>query len=474
MRFSDFFNFVPTQDDLWFDPILSIDTQLFIDPFLLYAQEEGHFLGSHEEVIRFFNHAFRLIARAQGNSSSVTYKKAVQDLILPEVEELCLGYTAAGTRGSGSGIKLAKVIAAALWEAIQAGLEEITHFEEINILRAGIGADRISDITACLLRRRLANYTYEICQKYNIPVKAVRYIRGYYDVDQERWAPIEAQLPYNPYNDKSILLAPRRYLRDLPTINADDFWDYCYNYENETLRREFSYDVTRRVSKGEIVQLARRHPEFRSDYLAFAEDRQPSPYNIERDEKGYLLWYDASVLYCQKHPLYFQVQKNDDFLDVVDRMVKEYRHFIEENAGWHLLWNDNGTSKGEKAAQLLFLGIVKHYCQANNIDISKEPNIGRGPVDFKASSGYRLRALMELKLARNTKFWNGLRKQLPTYMNAEDINCGYFIVIVFTDTDSERLKEIDEVVAKVGESTEYTIKTIIVDATVDKPTASRL
>jgi hypothetical protein len=49
-----------------------------------------------------------------------------------------------------------------------------------------------------------------------------------------------------------------------------------------------------------------------------------------------------------------------------------------------------------------------------------------------------------------------------------------FIVIVFTETDSERLKEIDEVVAKVKESTNYEIKTITVDATSDKPSASRL
>jgi hypothetical protein len=75
-------------------------------------------------------------------------------------------------------------------------------------------------------------------------------------------------------------------------------------------------------------------------------------------------------------------------------MLDEFRNYIENNRGWSLLWNDNGIAKSEEAAQLLFLGIVKHYCRANNIDISPEVNIGRGPADFKISQGYEFRSLL--------------------------------------------------------------------------------
>jgi hypothetical protein len=112
----------------------------------------------------------------------VSWKKAVELLRFGEVEEICLGYTGAGTSGLGSGTILARVIASALWEAIQAGLKEITHFEEVRILREGIGADRISDITAGLLRRRLAEYTEAVCQKHVVAVETVRYPRGHYDI----------------------------------------------------------------------------------------------------------------------------------------------------------------------------------------------------------------------------------------------------------------------------------------------------
>lgn len=474
MRFSDYFKIKRSRTDRWFDPILSIDTPLFLDPFLLYAQEGGPFKESHAEIIGFFNYVFKLIATAQGKPSSVRYQKAVQTLIFPEVQELCLGYTEGGTRGSGSGYELASVIAGAIWEAIQAGMEEITHFEEISILREGIGADRISDITAGLLKRRLVNYTTKIIRRHEIPVHEVNYSRGFYNVAQEMWIPLSAALPQNPYNKRPILLVPQRYLRHLPTVNAHDFWDYCYFNENETIRREFSYDVTRRVTKREIIQLARRHPELRRAYVENVEGRSPGPYDLELDEKGYVRWYDATAIYCQKRPLAFHITSEADFFKVIDQMVDEYRHFVENNAGWRLLWNDNGTSKGERAAQLLFLGIVKHYCQANNIDISREVNIGKGPVDFKVAIGYSLRALLELKLARNTKFWNGLSKQLPAYQRAERVKCGYFIVIVFSESDIERLKDIQQIIGKVNQATGYAIKGIVIDARPEQPSASKL
>lgn len=474
MKFSEHFKIKRTLSDDWFDVVLSLDTLLFLDPFLLYEREREPFIGSHDEIIRFFNRIFKLIAQAKGEPSSLRYQQAVDSLRFPEVEELCLGYTQAGTGGSGSGISTARVIAEAIWEAIQAGIEEITHFEEISILRKGLGADHISDTTAGLIRRRLVDYTGSICERHNIPTETRRYRRGLFDQTVGRWKPINATLPVNPYNAKPVLLVPEDYLRELPTINPQDFWDHCFSNENDTLRREFSQDVTRNVSKPDIVRLARAHPQFVQDYVREAEARGGSPYDLHMDRKGLVAWYDATLEYCKAHELSLEVKSQKSFFDVVDKMVAEFQHYIEQNEGWKLLWNDNGTSRNEKAAQRLFLGIVKQYCEANNIDVSREPNIGRGPVDFKVSHGYALRALIEVKLARNTKFWNGLEKQLPTYQNAEGVEVGYFIVIAYTDKDLERIIDIQKKAREVNRKTGYKIHTVVVDASEDKPSASLL
>jgi hypothetical protein len=79
-----------------------------------------------------------------------------------------------------------------------------------------------------------------------------------------------------------------------------------------------------------------------------------------------------------------------------------------------------------------------------------------------------------LKLARNTQFWNGLNRQLPTYINAERVRQGWFIVIAFSDSDYERLKDIREAVRKLNKSIPYKVTAVVVDARPDKPSASKL
>ncbi len=271
MRFSDEFGFSREASSTWFDPVLTVDTKLFIDPFLLYQNEEGVFTGSHAEVIEFFNDVFSLIARTEGIKTHLFWKRAEALLVFPEVQELCLGYASGSTKGAGSGTGFSGVIAAALWEAVEAGITHFSHFEEIGILREGIGADRISDITANMLRYRFAAYTLDICKSHGIKTYQFPYTRGRYSHQYQRWLPATFDLPRNPYCGNPILLAPWRYLRDLPTISSGNFWDYCYSNENETLRNDFGVDITRNVDKKTITDFARRHSDLRQRFIEHTE-----------------------------------------------------------------------------------------------------------------------------------------------------------------------------------------------------------
>lgn len=474
MKFSEIFNVRKTEEDDWFDPILTLDTKLFLDPFLLYASESGVFEGSHEWIIKFFNDVFSLIARSGGERTSVSWRKAENLLLFPEVQELCLGYTGSGTNGLGSGKTVAKAVAEALWEAVLAGIKEISHFEEVRLLREGVGADRISDSTAWLIFDRLTKYTETICDRHQIPTNQLRYLRGKYDPKLIKWCPLPVSLPRNPYNKKGIVLIPRKYLRDLPTINPDGFWEYCCNDENEALRNSYSFDVSSRVDKKTIINFAKNHPEARAAYIHELEDDPPCAYDYENDRMGYVRWYDETLFYCRHKKLTLPLNSPEDFRSAIFDIVKEFKNYVENNAGWRLLWNEDNTPKREEACQLLFLGIVKHYCKANNIDITRESNIGRGPVDFKISRGYRSRVLLEVKLARNTKFWNGLTKQLPKYQEAEGIDFGFFLVVLYSEKDLKKVKDIESVVALVNQETGYKISPLIIDARSNPTSASKL
>ena len=474
MKFSEAFEVTKTAEDDWFDPILNIDTKLFIDPFLIYSSETEYFAGSHDEIISFFNHIFLLVAESGGNLLSVPWKKAESLLRTREVSSLCLGYTKFGIKGSAAGIKLAENMTHAIYEVIKNGKYSIDHFEEIAMIREGIGADRISDMTATILKHRLIKYTQKVCINHKIPLVRKKFRQGYFNEDYLTWMPIDADLPLNSYSKNSILLVPKKFLRQLPTINLGDFWDYSFYNENETLRNDFSYDIQKKINKHEIVEFAKRHPEVRERYIHLAEISPPDPYDFSQDEKGFVRWYNASKNYIKDYPINLKIDSKSSFKDAIKTMINAFVNFVVNNRGWSLLWNDNGKPKSEDAAQYLFLGIVMHYCRANNIDISREANIGRGPVDFKVSSGFSLRALLELKLAKNTKFWRGLSRQLPKYMQSEEINLGYFVIILYNDKDFNKLNGLRENIEKVNQRTKYSIVSVAVDAQRDPLSASKL
>ena len=463
MQFTEQFNIARGAADDWFDPVLSLDTPLFIDPFLIYAAERGEFIGSHAEIITFFNSMFKMIAAANGDRNSLSYRKAIGDLRFPEVQDLCLGYTATGTRGSGSGKEIARDIAGALEEAIAAGLVRLSHFEEIGILREGIGPDRISDITAWLLRKRLMSYTQAACDRHpSIPTQEVRIGRAYYAIDLEVWAAATARLPINPHNNKPILLVPKAYVRELPTINTLGFWDYCMSHESEALRNDFNRDVCKRVSKEDIIKVARRHPRVVEEYVKTVEVQQPTPYDLDADAKGLVGWAKPTQQYCADRPLVREVRDVPELVHFVGAAVDEFRNFVELHDGWCYLWRKDRTKKGERAAQMLLLGIVTHYCKACGVMVKPAQNVGRGPVQFTLGE-ITAKIMIEAKLARNRRFWNAVSAEKPAHEKAEGC-AGAFIVLVNLD-EKDFLERSRECVALVGQlKPEYRIKLIQVDA----------
>lgn len=466
MLFSELFGINYDERMEWYDPILTIDTKLFIDPFLLYEFENKitFFSGSHSEIISFFNIAFETLARFEGTKNEYYLRKALSMLIFPEIHWLCLGYSSSGVKGAGTGKGFAEIMANAISETIRAGKTNIQHFEEISILREGIGADRISDTVANIIMHRLCSYTNSICVDFNIQTSKVKIRNGRFDTHTKMWKPIIVNLPINKNNNTPILLCPKIFLNELPKVRTNDFWDYCGSYENEILRQQFGDDIKARVRKAEIIKFARKNPSVRERYLEFVEKEGANPYDFKKDSLGQVRWYSATKLYFREKDLHFSFCNVDEFANFIEFMLKQFKNYVENQGGWKLLWNDNGREKTEEACQRLFLGVLYNYCRANNVDLSGEANIGRGPVDFKASQGFGLRALFELKKANNTKFWNGVEHQLPKYLESENISAGYFVVFVFSDKDAIKLKDIEQRVKKSSENTGRILSYKVIDA----------
>lgn len=456
------------QDD-WFDTILDADTKLFVDPFLVFSETEPYWLGAHDEIIAHFDHAFRLIAEGNRNPNSIQYRKALHLLLFTEPKELCLGYTDRGTAGLGSGIGYASTIASAICDAIGRGLIHPRHFEELGILNEGIGADRISDITCTVLKSRLIRYTQEIATRHGIAVSPHRIFAGGFDTVRLRWRTLTVNVPTNPFTQGPLLLVPQRFLRDLPVLNADDWWD---SYENEQLREDMNYDIMGRVNKATIVERARANPESVRQWTIAKEASTPLPYDLDGDPNGVHSWDEAAGQYAENHPLTIAPANSEEsFGNVIALVVDQFKHFIEEQGGWELLWATRGREKPELAAQLLFRGIAQSYCRANNISLDGEVNLGRGPVDFKFSTGYERRAHLEVKKLHNGKFWNGLERQLPSYMRSDQVRDGWFLVVRYRDGRKwdDRVRELPERVSRLSQQEQINLVSLVVDA---RPAAS--
>lgn len=181
-------------------------------------------------------------------------------------------------------------------------------------------------------------------------------MNGRFDSNVNRWLPIAALLPANPYNNKPILLSLSKYLRDLPTINADSFWNYCRSNENDLLRNEFSLDIQSKVNKHDIINFAINHTECRKRYIKHVEEENPNPYDMANDKSGLVQWYDATKNYVSHNQLGKNINSDNEFHDAIKTMLDEFKKYVEDNRGWELLWNDDGTPKPEHASQTLLQG----------------------------------------------------------------------------------------------------------------------
>ncbi|WP_375263358.1 hypothetical protein [Palleronia sp.] len=474
MLFSECFEIDVRGDEPWFDPLLILDTKLYIDPFLIFQNEFGPFDGAHQEIVDFYDTAFRLVARAGEAKEQPYWNKAISILGTPEVEELCLGVTAAGTRGAGAGSGKARLIAEAIRKAVLHGLAQPKHFETLQLFQEGIAEDTISDAVGNILRHRFASYTQKICEDYEIETVTVPHHRGRFNSDRNRWEKIDVQAPVNPHNGKQILLVPKEYLRPMPTLNPDSYWGFCYQQKAEEMRMELGEEIGRHVNKDVILELALEQYGTVEDFVAAIERIGGAPYDIEKDPKGLIQWYYASRDFAAKNPVALSFADEKEFHSFIDNLISIFKNYVENQGGWELLFNDDGRPKSESACQRLFLGIVRQYCIANNIDLSAEVNIGRGPVDFKTSRGSKFCALIELKLANNSKFWSGLKKQLPKYLAAEEVKAGRFLIIAFNESDVMRLNSIYDRISVIAQETGYEITHEVVDAVFRPPSASNL
>jgi hypothetical protein len=409
-----------------FDPVLDLDTRLFLDPHLLKHCNIPEFSNSYKLLQDHFIKIGKLL-KVSESYGDVFWRKADSLMDWPEVKGLCIGYSSKGTSGSGIGPELRARLLKTAQAVIRVGKDDPEFFELIGLFEENFGPDRISDMTANVILNDLKIFTNNIINDLDIDI---------YDFLKRD---NNSGLPINPFTEKTLLLVPKELLRDLPVALDWDDLDYI-SIQNQELRDRINAmvgDSWRKIinntKKKDFKELLLHNPELISDLISSYCEKEAQPYNFFEDRSGEYIWYPATKNLPNEQPLDLRLSNNPDIDEVENLVLKicqQFKILIEDNGLSTLLYNGDKSLKSESAAQLLFYGVCESYCDANGIMIARESDSGRGPVDFKFGTRKENSVLVEIKKSTNTSgLKKGIEKQLPQYMRSEKSKRAIYLVI---------------------------------------------
>jgi hypothetical protein len=210
------------------------------------------------------------------------------------------------------------------------------------------------------------------------------------------------------------------------------------------------------------------------------ETADPVPYNVQADPLGLVGWFeigrDAGVAQAAAAAEPLDQPEPSEFHGWLGALVDRFQHAVENTDLWRTLWNDDLTRpRKEKIVQAIAGCMWTIMCEAAKVDVTREANMGRGPVDFKFSADWERRALLEVKLLSSSKLRQGAEAQLPQYLISERLTSAYYVCVGFTDRDfaEERIKLIYETCAAYESKSGFTITPRFIDAR-PKESASNL
>lgn len=405
------------------DPILNSDTKLFIDPLLIYKSQNPTIMRDGRNAIKnAFENVVGLvdISEAEGDPA---WKGAYKALNLDERPETSLGYGGAGTSGSSRPPKLRNSILRTAKEIIKLGEKNPDMIPLMGLFEEGVGPDTLSDMTTNFLLPVLCEITEGFCAANGVAVRPFGAKYGNHN------------LPENPYNPAlPIVLVPRDILRDLPL--AADWSDVSrvvmeVHEIRDAVNQMFGNFAKATVSekKKAVREISLKSVRILRLILKAVVGASES-YDEKADLDGYyqfrrILYQDPQVFAGMLKPS--AMKDAAGLRATVLGIIDQFKSLVEDNNMWELLWN--GTAhRHERASQLLFFAVATVMCSVNNVDISPETNSGGGPVDFKFSTGFHGRLVVEMKLSKGNVL-QGYKTQLEVYKRAAATSAGIFVVM---------------------------------------------
>jgi len=459
--FSDFFNVSTDLVEKYgaFNISLINDLPLFIDPFLLFGSKNYEYQKLHTDILKYLKF---LKNKAEDGTNNTARIKSWY--LFPEVKQNWFGYSKIGNSGSGLGMKFGRAFSSSISVVFEdIGKEKVTqssHLEKAGLFEIGIGRDNISDFTTNLIKEFLLEYTEAFALKYlkEDQTKKCYVEKVFFDYVLERWMPKEYTLPF--IFDDFVILTPRDILtKDDNWINSNDlrgnFTRICNSIPNDQLRNEiFNYfhkmlppkkknkQNTQKEISLAIHDTIRKYPEIIKYYIKYKEDdknkaKYISAKKVKAVEEIFIKEVQSVVEVLLRETKFYDIEPDNSY-DQSMKRLKYLKDVIENKDGYKLFYVDGAPIKREEDLQIIY----RLTWYATDFDINREPNNGRGPVDYAVSKGASDKTIIEFKLASNAKLRQNLAHQVRIYEKANDTKNSIKAILYFDNSELDRVLKI--------------------------------
>ena len=272
MKISKIFNLQKTQYELDFvdiDP--SVDTPLFLDPYYISKCDFPFAIDAHSTLRSYFEFLLALLRGKRMQQAEELFSH------LGETNDVCLGMSRGKPRGHGMGPEDTAAIFKELLQsrAIYSGIME--DIEDFRIFVPNIDKDKVSDMTANIIKKHLIEYTKEQCDLHGIPLIENVPSGMFWDAHTKSW---ENQFTQRLVVDGfPILLVPKRIVSFADKYTSAEYRQhFVLNYlQNEHLKLQTSLVQKYRSGEKYVTKksVKKHEGEIDKEYLARFTEQHP-------------------------------------------------------------------------------------------------------------------------------------------------------------------------------------------------------
>ena len=184
--------------------------------------------------------------------------------------------------------------------------------------------------------------------------------------------------------------------------------------------------------------LIREHPELIDYYIKYKEDHKHEASSLSQemvDESGQLFIEQAAEFISELYQKTDFYKKSINVHSEALERAKFVKHVIEDQDCYKLFYVKGKPVQREADLQVIF----RLTWFGSPVDVNREVNNGRGPVDYKASIGKENATLVEFKLAKNSKLKQNLQNQVEVYKKASETDRAIKVIMYFTEDEETKL-----------------------------------